>query len=45
MNIKMKSFGAIVILGALVGCAGEEGTSPAAAEPSPGQSPSKRRGR
>jgi hypothetical protein len=44
MNIKMRSFGAIVILGALVGCAGEEGASPTAAEPSPGQSPSRRPG-
>jgi hypothetical protein len=45
MNIKTRLFGAIVILGGLAGCAGEEGTpSPTAAEPSPGQSPSKRLG-
>jgi hypothetical protein len=43
MNIMMKSFGAIVILGALAGCAGDEGT-PATVEPSPGQSPSRRPG-
>ncbi len=44
MNIKTKSFGAIVILGSLVGCAGDEGTSPSAAEPSPGQSPVRKPG-
>jgi hypothetical protein len=44
MNIKMKSFGAIVILGALVGCAGDEGAAPSSAEPSPGQSPVRKPG-
>ncbi len=45
MKIMTKSFGAIVLLGALAGCAGDESTPPpSAAEPSPGQSPSKRPG-
>ena len=44
MNIKMKSFGAIVILGGLAGCAGDEGASPSTAEPSPGQSPARKPG-
>ena len=44
MNIMKKSFGAIVILGALVGCAGDEGASPSTAEPSPGQSPVRKPG-
>jgi hypothetical protein len=39
MNIMNKSIGAIVILGALAGCAGDESTPPTVAEPSAGQSP------
>jgi hypothetical protein len=38
MNIMTKSIGAIVILGALGGCAGDEGATPAATPPSAGQS-------
>ncbi len=45
MKIMTKSLGAIVILGALAGCAGDEGSPPpSAAEPSPGQSPTRRPG-
>ena len=40
MNIMNKSIAAIVILGALAGCAGDEGTPPATdTQPSPGQGP------
>jgi hypothetical protein len=45
MNIMTKSIGAMVILGALVGCAGDEGTPPpTGAQPSAGQSPAARSG-
>ena len=44
MNIMTKSFGAIVILGALAGCAGDEGTPPpTAATAEPGAEPCRRR--
>jgi hypothetical protein len=39
MNIMTKSIGAMVILGALAGCAGDEGTPAPGAPPSAGQSP------
>ena len=38
MNIMTKSIGAIAILGAFAGCAGDEGATPAATPPSAGQS-------
>jgi len=38
MNIMTKSIGAIAILGAFAGCAGDEGVTPAATPPSAGQS-------
>lgn len=41
MKMMTKSLGAIAILGALAGCAGEDGTPPAATQPSPGQAASR----
>ena len=39
MNIMTKSIGAIVILGALAGCAGDEGAPPAATPAEPRAEP------
>jgi hypothetical protein len=41
MNFIRTSIGPILILGALAGCAGDDGVPPDATPPSPGQSPSR----